>query len=60
MTEYRRGDSKSRKNGLWHWHPNCDSYPTKLFAVRKDKPLDFDLCARCAACAEESMRRSAS
>ena len=49
MVEYRRGVERARKNDLWHWHPDCEAYPTKTFAIRKDKPLDDFLCARCAA-----------
>jgi hypothetical protein len=52
MLEYRRGVPKKRKNDLWHWHPDCESYPVQTFAVRKDRPLDDDLCSRCAANAE--------
>jgi hypothetical protein len=49
MVEYRRGVTKKRKNDLWHWHPDCQSYPAKAFAIRKDRPLDVDLCSQCAA-----------
>ena len=52
MTECRRGMASERKNDLWHWHPDCESYPVQTFAVRKDRPLDDDLCSRCAANAE--------
>jgi hypothetical protein len=51
MVEYRRGVARKRKSALWHWNPDCESYPTKTFAIRMDKPLDADLCSRCAACA---------
>ena len=52
MVEYRRGVASKRKNDLWHWHQECESYPTGTFAIRKDRPLDDDLCSRCAAAAE--------
>ena len=26
MVEYRRGVPKKRKNDLWHWHPDCETY----------------------------------
>lgn len=57
MVEYRRGIVKQRKNDLWHWHSDCQFYPTKTFAIRKDKPSDDELCARCAACAEDARPR---
>lgn len=51
MVEYRRGVAKKRKNELWHWRPECESYPLETFAIRKDKPTEDQLCSRCAACA---------
>jgi hypothetical protein len=54
MVEYRRGIATKRKNHLWHWIPNCESFPMRTFAIRQDRPSDDDLCARCAACAEET------
>ena len=60
MFEYRRGIARKRKNDLWHWHLDCESYPTKTYAIRKDKPADDYLCSQCAACAEDAKpRRSA-
>ena len=59
MVEYRRGVAKKRKNDLWHSHPDCESYPTKTFAVRQTKPLDEDLCSRCGNLAEGLGSRSA-
>lgn len=58
MSEYRRCVRSARKDDLWHWHPDCESYPMKTFAIRKDKPPIGDLCAQCAACAEEMKQRS--
>ena len=52
MVEYRRSVARKRKNDLWHWHPDCESYPAETFAIRKDRPRDDDLCSRCAASAE--------
>lgn len=49
MIEYRRGVAKKRKNNHWHWHPECESFPQEAFAIRKDKPLDVDICPRCKA-----------
>jgi len=48
MVEYRRGVMGIRKNDLWHWRPDCASYPTRDFAILRDAPADDDLCARCA------------
>jgi len=49
MVEYRRGVAGMRKNDLWHWAEECLSYPTRAFAISRDKPLEDDLCSRCAA-----------
>jgi hypothetical protein len=59
MIEYRRGVASKRKNGLWHWHPDCESYPTQSFSIRKDRPTDDDLCARCHGLAQAVRTRSA-
>jgi len=53
MIEYRRGIAGSRKNDLWHWNPECQSYPMGAFVIRKDKPSDDDLCARCGPTSRE-------
>ena len=47
LVEYRRAPAGDRKNELWHWHPDCLSYPTRGFAIRWEKPLDENLCSRC-------------
>lgn len=52
--EYRRGVPSSRKNDLWHWRLECRSFPTRSFQIRKDKPTDDDLCARCASVEREA------
>lgn len=57
MVEFRRGVASKRKNDLWHSHPDCESFPTTAFAIRKDKPSDDRLCSRCAACAEDAKPR---
>ena len=59
MVEFRRGIASKRKNDLWHWQPDCESYPIKTFAIRKDKPSDDDLCARCHAFAQDLRTRAA-
>lgn len=59
MIEFRRGVRRTRKNDLWHWHPDCESYPTKTFAIRTIKPIDDDLCARCHSLAQELRTRPA-
>jgi len=50
-TAYRRGIEEKAGQKLWqkHWHFNekCLSYPTRNFAVRKDRPSDSDLCSQC-------------
>jgi len=52
MVEYRRGVASKRKNDLWHWHSDCESYPAQTFSIRKDRPTDDDLCARCHGLAQ--------
>jgi len=59
MVEYRRGIAKQRKNSLWHWHADCESYPAKTFAIRQDRPSDDDLCGRCQTLAQDVRTRSA-
>lgn len=59
MVEFRRGVPKKRKNDLWHWHLECESYPDQAFAIRKDKPSDDELCSRCHAYTKEVKIRSA-
>ena len=54
MIEFRRDLASKRRNDLWHWHWGCESYPTKTYSIRKDKPSDDYLCSRCAACAEDA------
>jgi len=49
MVEYRRGVRSDRKDDCWHWHSDCEAYPTKSFAIRQDKPWDGDQCRECAA-----------
>ena len=48
VMEYRRGVTKRVKGKLWHFNDQCVGYPTQTFAIRKDKPSDDELCARCA------------
>jgi hypothetical protein len=51
VIEYRRGVTKRIWGRLWHFHDQCSSYPTQSFAIRKDRPDEDELCARCAALA---------
>lgn len=59
VVEYRRGVANKRKNDLWHFHPECESFPTQAFAIVQAKPSDDDLCARCHSLAENTGVRSA-
>jgi len=59
VVEYRRGVASSTKNRLWHFHPDCGSYPIRTFAIRKDEPSDEELCAKCAGLASDMPKRSA-
>jgi hypothetical protein len=56
MPEFRRAAFSQRKNDLWHWHPDCPAFPKDGAAIRKDKPFDEDLCARCAGLDERGPR----
>jgi hypothetical protein len=51
VRDYRRGlDDKGGKmewQKLWHFNEKCKGYPTRAFAIRKDRPSDDDLCSRC-------------
>lgn len=47
VAEYRRGVGRDVRNKLWHWQEDCQSYPTKTFAIRHDTPDDDELCSRC-------------
>lgn len=51
VRDYRRGiDDKGGKKEwqkLWHFNEQCERYPTRNFAVRKDRPSDDDLCSQC-------------
>src|SRR5438045_530943 len=53
MAEYRRGLASERANHLWHWQPGCPSFPTNAYEIRKDRPADESLCARCERITEE-------
>ena len=59
MFDYRRGIARERKTELWHSHPDCESYPTKSFAIQQEKPLDENICARCASLSHNITSRSA-
>jgi hypothetical protein len=51
MPDYRKGIEEKSGQNVWgrHWHFNekCPGYPTRSFAVRKDRPSDDDLCSIC-------------
>ena len=47
--EYRRGVEQNTWQRLWHFNELCRSYPTRNFALRKDKPSEDELCARCCS-----------
>ena len=53
VIEYRRGVIKRAMGKLWHFHDQCLGYPTQTFAIRKDKPSDDELCARCQALSQK-------
>jgi hypothetical protein len=47
MSEYRRGISKGVRQKDWHYHEQCELYPTRTFSIRDKKPPDDELCERC-------------
>ena len=55
MIEYRRGTETSRKNDLWHYNPDCRSWPAGAYHIRTDKPDDDDLCACCESARAPSL-----
>jgi hypothetical protein len=59
MAEYRRAPMNERKNDLWHFHPDCSSYPSRSFAIGHHQPTDDDLCAKCASLSGGGRMRSA-
>ena len=48
LGEYRRAVLSQWKNELWHWRPECPSFPTRSFIISAEKPLDVSLCSTCA------------
>ena len=55
--EYRRGLASERANELWHWHPDCMSYPRNAYEIRKGRPSTDYLCARCSRLIEDMRAR---
>ena len=51
VTEYRRGIERERHNYVlqerWHFDEACESFPTRNFVTRHDKPLIENLCRDC-------------
>lgn len=56
--EYRRGVELNVFQKLWHCNQACKSFPTRNFAVRRDKPSDDELCARCCSLDMDSQQAS--
>ncbi len=49
--EYRLGLEPAGWQKLWHFHPDCRGYPTRAFRCETVRPLDENLCSRCATLA---------
>ena len=47
MTNYRRGFKGQVWDRHWHWHVQCESYPTINCIIQKQRPSDEELCQRC-------------
>jgi hypothetical protein len=50
--EYRRGLIEEKPGqrvwqAQWHFNPKCKHYPTRNFAVRRDRPADAQICGQC-------------
>jgi hypothetical protein len=43
--EFRRRENAD----TWHWCPQCSTYPTENYFVRRSKPDSGELCNECAA-----------
>jgi hypothetical protein len=52
--DYRRGVENSVWQKLWHFSELCDSYPSRNFTVRHDRPSDDELCSRCYSRARDA------
>jgi hypothetical protein len=50
VRDYRRGfeekGGQEQWQKLWHFNVRCESYPTRTFVVRKDRPSADDLCSQ--------------
>ena len=55
MVVYRRAIVTVRKNNLWHWREECQSYPSRDFASSNDKPADDELCRPALRLAKRSL-----
>ena len=53
QVHYRRGlvysGGKTEWQELWHFDEKCESYPTRTFVVRTERPLEENLCVQCRA-----------
>ena len=49
VTTYRRGLKNGVWDRSWHWNDGCAEFPTGTCVMRRDRPPDELLCARCVA-----------
>ena len=47
MLDYRRGIENGNWQRLWHFVPDCPSYPGRNFLTQRSKPDEDELCSRC-------------
>jgi hypothetical protein len=47
MLDYRKGMKDGSWQKLWHFCPDCPSYPSRLFKLETSQPSDDELCSRC-------------
>ena len=57
MTSYRRGFKGQVWDRHWHWHVQCDAYPTINCVIQKERPSEDELCERCQLLSDDPMER---
>ena len=56
MHDYRRGVSGGIWQKLWHYVPDCPSYPSRNFQIQRLMPNEDELCSRCWNLSNEKRR----
>jgi hypothetical protein len=53
VTSYRRGFKDKVWDKFWHWHQQCEAFPTTNCIIQKQKPSDDELCGKCQLLSRE-------